>query len=201
MKYDLFHTARSGFSLTELLITMTIFVTLSVVLLVNYNTVSVRMALDNEAQEVALWVREAQAYATGVRAQGGTLYATYGIYVDSTTPDRFVMFVDKFDAMGNFSTPNRRYDANASVCGSVGSECLKTVILPAGIRLSAITVANPLPPTATQSVHIAYTRPNPDALITDTLGAISGQASVQIISPKGNTRTILVMNSGQIAVQ
>jgi hypothetical protein len=175
---------------------MAIFVSLTSFFIINFNTVNSRIALDNQAHEIALWIREAQAYAMGIRASGSTFTPTYGIYFDTSTPGSFIVFVDR-------SSPrNFVYDAGGT-CGDGSSECLKQISLPARMTISAISAKDSGGATVSPSptaINISFTRPNADATIRDATTGYS-EAEITISSPRGYNRKIGVISSGQIAVR
>lgn len=184
--------------MVEMLVSLAIIALLSVFFIVNYNSVNSRIALDTQANEVALWIREAQAYAMGVRPQAGFINTrTYGVFFDSTIPGSFVLYVDR----DTFPTP-KRYDVGGT-CGETNSECVKVVTLPQGMTISGLSGVNMVGTTVPAgALHVAFTRPKTDALIVDPAGPTTlREGTVTLRSPKGYTRRVTVTSTGQIYVQ
>lgn len=185
--------------MVELILSLAIFISLTAYFIINFNTVNSRIALDNEAHEIALWIREAQAYAMGSRAQAPIATLTYGIHVDSSQPTSFILFVDR-------SAPrNYAYDAGGA-CGDGISECIKQIQLPTGMSISAVSAgADSTSQTPQSPLDITFTRPNPDARIqslTNPSPAPSfARGEISIVSAKGFARTVVVLDSGQISVR
>ena len=189
-----------GFSFVELLVALAIFTLLSTFFIINFNTVNSRIALDNEAHEIALWIREAQAYAMGIKTQGTANVRTYGMYFAQLQPDTFVLYVDR--------DGDRRYNSSeTAVCGSAAAECIKRVELPARMILTDLKIGantGALSTPASGVLDISFTRPNVDARITDGSPPPTSEYGVgrfTLRSVKGFSRAITVLASGQISVQ
>jgi type II secretory pathway pseudopilin PulG len=201
-------SGNAGFSVLELIITISIFVVLTTGFLLNYNSFNKRITLDTLAQEIAQWARETQISAMGVKRSSAVLstHSGYGLHFDIATPDRFIYFADRL-------ANQNRYDAGTGACGTAGTECERVVMLPVGNVISALcgeTSSNGA--TCTGGVFknsnvfdVVFTRPNPDASI---LGDLSGssfptaysRARITVTSVKGYSRTIEIWTTGQITV-
>lgn len=91
----------SGFTLVELMVSISIFTIISIGLFINYPKFREGISLKRTVQEIALSVREAQVSAISVKESGGK-FPGYGVYFDVNSPSSFILFVD-FDGDGEYS--------------------------------------------------------------------------------------------------
>ncbi len=204
-----------GFTMIELIVTVSIFIVVTTVLLASYPKFSSRIMLEDVAQQVALSVRQAQTYGLSVKEFGaGGLFPGYGIYFPSPVNDNksFTIFAD--------TNGDKKY--NLVGCGIVGSECLDKFTIQSGERIYALCVNlknDGVAPFSTiddlvgvtncgsiNSLHVSFTRPNPDATITAYLGGANydssySDAEIVVASPRGEVKTIVVWLTGQISVE
>lgn len=184
---------KQGFTLVELLVAVGISIMITSLVLANYNRYRSVATLSNLAYSIALGVREAQVYGLSFK-RDATTAASYGVHFSSVAGQNASFFVFE-DVDNNFTyeagpdlavdtfTLNQNYSIS-SLCGyaSIGSPC-----------------------TALQSLDIAFTRPNPDAVITGFTGSGNAQysyAEVTVTMPLTNrSRIVQVWNSGQISVK
>ncbi len=197
----------SGFTLIEMLISLFIIISISAITLLNYNKVNSRISLENKASEMAIWIRQAQAYAMGIKTQGSTIYWSYGVNFSASSPSNFTLYVDKFNSSFNFSFPDKIYNLRTGyACGDANSECITQVQMPTGMNIDQMCVkksASNEVCTGIQWVDISYTRPRPDAKIVAYDGTANDtydQARIRLRSPTGFCKRILIMSSGQIGI-
>jgi len=206
---------KAGFTMIELMVTVSIFVVVTTVILASYPKFSSRIILEDVAQQVALSVRQAQTYGLSVKEFGaGNIFPGYGIYFPSLANDNksFTIFAD--------INGDKKY--NLTGCGIVGSECLDKFTIQSGERIYALCVnlkndgiaafstiddlAGVNNCVSINSLHISFTRPNPDATITAYLGGANydssySDAEIVVASPRGEVKTIVVWLTGQISVE
>ena len=196
----------------ELVVTVSIFVMITSILLANYPKFSSRIVLENVAHQVALTVREAQAYGLSVRGfdnSGTTVFPGYGVYFPTPGPGSksFILFADADD--------DQKYDL--SVCKSTGSECVEEstirstehiYLLCGGLKTYGGTIQSPGPGAdcSLSSLHVGFRRPDPDANIvgySETAGSdvAFSDAEVVIISPHGDVKMVVLWTTGQISVE
>ena len=183
---------KRGFSLIELLISVSIFIIITSVVLAKYQGFNGGVVLTNLAYDIALSIRQAQVYGISVResATGSSNFGLrYGIHFDSGNPTSFILFIDtnsndKYDNGELIETNSIRQDnAISDFCGITsagGNQCWKN---------STVT-----------SLDITFLRPNPDALINTNIGGNYRSATITVSSPRGTSRTVRVENTGQISV-
>ncbi len=198
-------TFHKGFSLVELLVSISIVTMIMTVVLFGYSTFNDNLALSAAGQELAIAVRQTQSYGLNVKevtAGSGLFSYAYGIYFDpNTSSSDFYIFVD--------ANNNKVYDVGSG-CGSGANstECVEKISLRNNVTIYQICDASACPPSlSTRKLDITFLRPNTDANIyfTDINGTIlSGPVStgkVRLISPKGKTLTVEVQSTGQISIQ
>lgn len=190
---------RHGFSLLELMVTIGISAVMSAIIFFNYPAFNSNVSLRRTADNIALTIREAQAYGLGVRQFspiGG--FPGYGVHFTLATPKDFVLYAD-----GNH---NSIYDKGAGTgCGGIDvTECFRNYTLTAGDRIVELrgyvgdTVDNSL-----NALNIVFLRPHPTVVIRtdDPQDQIKfDRASIRVRSQGGEERLIKVTAAGQISV-
>lgn len=157
--------------------------------------------LESLAYDIALAIRNAQVYGIAVRQYEGTFQSAYGMHFEQGNPNTYTLFVDAV-------VENGRYDCSGSC------ELIEVTTLQGGYRIVDLHVrgAGDSSPTceATEvdELHIAFKRPEPDALISaDSASCLTTpvecreSACITIASPRGDTNHILIEATGQISVQ
>ncbi len=203
----------AGFSLTELIVAIGIFIVLTSVLLFNYNKFGNRLTLDILSHQIAGWIREAQVSAMSVRIDrtGAGKYPGYGVHFDATPANAFIYFADTY-------APDKQYNAVSGACGAALAECEKRIMIYQNNRVELICGAATTPPKPQGrcrtgfeellAADIVFTRPNPDAnIIGRHLPAAPvattsySHVNITIVTPIGYRRTIGAWTTGQIYVQ
>lgn len=193
----------AGFSLVELLVVVSIFVIMTSIVLYNQNKFSSDISISNASYEVALEIRQAQIYGTLVREGevGGEFDAAYGMHFKTNNGiiqlDLFsddngdIRYVQANDTLIRSKTDLGEGNSIAYVCtynsGSVNERCLS-----ADNSRTDIT-----------SVDIVFRRPDPAALIKDSVAfpPFRNEVRVYIKSALGDkVRIVKVFGSGQISV-
>src|SRR3989344_26979 len=90
---------RSGFTLVELLVVMSIFTIITTALVIQQSKWNDRLQLNTKLYDLALYIRQAQLYSLGVKEyQTGSpidkFNIGYGIYINMTNPSQFIFFAD-----------------------------------------------------------------------------------------------------------
>ncbi|HDO23639.1 MAG TPA: hypothetical protein ENG99_00250 [bacterium] len=180
---------QGAFSLVELLVTMSIALTITLMLFANYPRFRATLSLKRDAQEVALSVRQAQVYGTSVRKYGGGVgvFPGYGIHFDSSIPDSYILFAD--------------VNANNSYDGV--SEAVETLHIGSNDKISNLCGnAKTSPPGACglSSLDVIFLRPNPTVILVGE-GSNFSDAEVEIKSSSGDQKTVVIWSTGQITVE
>lgn len=179
---------------------------ISGLVLVNNNSFSGNVLLQNLAYDIALSVRQAQVYGISVQRFNGVFGSAYGMHfqVDSGSGSTYALFADALAPVDGL------YDCPSP--GTASCELVQSTNVGQGYRISAVcaTSASGTEQCGTQ-LDITFKRPEPDACIA--LGGESplnasgictgGAASARIVvsSPQGKTKDVVVDVNGQISVQ
>lgn len=190
-----------GFTLVEMLVSLSIAGIIMSVVLFNYSTFTDELAVSSAAQEVAIAIRQAQTYGLTVKevvASGGNFDSGYGVYFDKMA-DNYIIFADK--------NRNGYYDVGTD-CGTslATTECVEKIFLRNKVIIRQLCSELGCPPNSSEYLHITFLRPNPDALIlwTNPSGLPSSGPStlgkIMLISPKGKYYSIVVQPTSQVLV-
>ncbi len=153
-----------GFTLVELMVSVSIVTLMMSVVFFGYRTFSNRLAVSAATQELALAVRQAQTFGISAKefVRGSADFTIgYGIYFSMIDPQSYYIFADT-NHDGKYTVGNG--------CGGVTTECVEKgqiksnvfVTTFCGINTSGTQVC---PPTNAQAVSILFNRPNPDGVI------------------------------------
>ena len=175
------HT-RGGFSLIELLVCIAIIMVISGVVLARYKSFNSTLLLRNLAYEIALSTREAQVLGISVKG------STSGSVTSFTT------------AYGMHFTPGMTYTLFADTNGNNQYDD--------GEAVSAYTIGqnnqikDDAPRCPLTMLDVLFKRPNPDALFyTNATAIVASSVCVSVVASDGNTRTVRIWSTGQIAVE
>lgn len=214
----------SGFTLVELLVTLTVITLITAVVVFNQADFADRLALTNVAAELELRIREMQVYGVSVREyQPNTSQFgySYGVMFNTNTisgapgamgPISLWSFVD----VNNNSRYN--HPGTWSTCTTGGtSECLEITTLKQGVTISDLCAINASNGQNCRSnggssvpgrIDITFLRPDPNArfIFANTSGnAITFPnhrgAKIQLRSPRGKTLDLYIYTTGQISVR
>ncbi len=193
-----------GFTLIELVVTMAIMALITTVTLANHSKFGGQVMLRNLAYEMALIIREAQAYGVSVRkADNITDFESgYGIHFNANNTTQYVMFADTYKKSGVII---RGEDGMRNTA----LEDVNTYYIGRGYKIKqfcarsdANTTCVDVCDTCNGSLDILFKRPEPDAAIRlNGVGDILYEmAEIALISPRGDIMKVLVEVSGQISV-
>ena len=210
--------SQAGVTLVEMVVVVAIVAVVSSVIIFNYSTFSTNASVKSLAQQVALSVRKAQAYATSVRNIDNTstdtiLYPAYGISfavnqsgATLASSKQFVLFAD-IPPSGS-TIGDGKYTTNGT-CGNpaFGSECIETFTITSADTIVQLCTNTSGTETcfSDKEVDIVFRRPSPDANVCLLVGGLCqvakpAYAKVVLQSLKGGQKTITVWTTGQISV-
>ena len=194
---------NKGFTLIELMVTITIMMIMTSVVLFNYNRFNETTLLSTFAYDLSLTIRQAQVYGAGGRdsatnqsridvnsisnANSG-FKSGYGVHFD-TTKTSFVMFLD-----GGIS-PGIHDGADTD---------LDTYLFQRGINILKLCVPDGAGgETCGRSLDITFLRPDPEATITiNGVSTKYGTATIWLQSADTKiSKSVVVNMTGQISVQ
>lgn len=216
---------KKGFTLVELMVTVTIMMIMTAVVLFNYNRFNESTLLSTFAYDMSLTIRQAQVYGVAVSETPGTgqssvigndplaysgFSSPYGVYFDSTdgiaTP--FMLFADidkdgKYTASDGLPLQTYKFQRGIKIkeiCYTDSSGGTKTC----GSDLGA---GPTITKTATR-LSVTFKRPDPEAKIVPLdsgglqVGTNVSSAIIYLENVDGTlTRSIVVESTGQISVK
>lgn len=183
---------NSGFSLIELMVTITIVTLITGMVMAKYSSFNNVVLLKSQAYELALDIREAQIFGVSARGEGSEFREAYGIFIDThNAPSQYILFQD--DSLGN----ELAYDQ--------GEQIGQSYTIDPRFEITEICDNNNCNRTKTS---IAFKRPDFDAHIrvANGNGSLSNtdESFVSItLAPINDgffTQTVSVYQSGQISV-
>lgn len=190
------NTSR-GFSLIELLVVMTILTTITSVVLANHSRFNGSVLLGSLAYDIGLSIRQAQVFGLSVRqysdiAEG--FRVGYGVHFSDTSS--YIFFAD--------TDENNVYDAGTDqILNSYAVGRGHAISRFCGVTSAGGEECN-TSPSPISFLDIVFLRPNPDAVMTSNLTGASevySQGIIEVSSPSGDMRRIVVASTGQISVQ
>lgn len=182
--------SQQGFTLIELMVTISIIVLVTGIALTRYSAFNSTILLNNEAYEVALDIRRAQAYGLSASGYGGDFRSPYGICFDRIEPDRYRFFQD---VSGN------------GQCS--GGEILETIMLDSRFVISELCADNncrSVPSSKSESLTILFERPNFVAKLWSSWDTKVNTVTITLSEANGAnpaSKKILVESTGYISVQ
>ncbi|MFH0755134.1 MAG: prepilin-type N-terminal cleavage/methylation domain-containing protein [bacterium] len=202
-----------GFTLVELLITISMFVLITGVVLVNSNKFDNTILLHNFTYDIALTIKQAQSYSVNVKENiSGSFNSEtgqgYGVYFDIDTTGsktNFILFNDLVNNIGN-NNPDKKYNNEPNgvkSCPIDNIECLQKYSMKKGTFIKSIcSGANEINCTEAKQLSILFYRPKLDARIyIDGAGAPQSYARIVLSSTSGATSSVIITSIGQIYVK
>jgi type II secretory pathway pseudopilin PulG len=182
---------NKGMSYVELIVVLSIFATLSSVVIFNYGDFQARVDIKNLASDIALKIVEAQKSSiNGVLPLSGyvsTWKPAYGVYFDTVTNNKQFFY---------FADLNNDFQYNESAIDTINitknnfiDKIEKCSIEPC--ELDAPTI---------NSLSVVFKRPDSSAIFTGVIIVNSEYVQITIKSPKGSTALIKVYPSGRVQV-
>jgi len=185
---------KKGFTVVELLITISVFLVLSVAVVGNYRTTTRGLALNSLANLVAADIRRAQSYGISSVATGNSFVA-HGISFDKNFDNAYMLFADT--GVANLQ--------NGNLGATCSGECIERMKIQTGITITAICVDKKSGPCKNMdSVHIAFKRPNPEPSIIGIKGATKAYSDAEITFTTSDgllSKTIVIWRTGLISIE
>jgi prepilin-type N-terminal cleavage/methylation domain-containing protein len=161
-----------GFTLIEVLVSLTIIMLMTTLFLSNYNSGIRSNNLSLGAQQLVSDIRSAQDKAIASTPYNGTTFPAggWGIYFSTSTPSQYILFAD--------SNGNKVYDAGEADPTKGGM----IIPLPNSIVISSINTNNVSHPK-TNTLDFNFLPPDPSTIIYDSTGiATSSVAWVTLMN-------------------
>ena len=185
---------KGGFTLVELLVTISIFVILTGVVLFNQGRFDSTILLTNLAYDTALTVRQAQTYGINIKEFGNNNFVPYGVHFDMSANKSFILFADP-------SSDAAVFTGQTDSC--INSEgCVNRYNIQRGNKISNLCVVKgSLSCSSVDTLDIIFKRPNPDAIITAN-GDIYDKAEITLTSADGTSgqKEVDVQSNGLIQI-
>lgn len=190
---------NTGFTLIELMITLSIVTVLLTTVLFNYSTFTDNLAITSAEQEMAIAIRQAQTFGLNVRevsVSSGQFNYAFGIYFNPATPSDYYLFVDSND--------DKKYTVGSG-CGSGSTECVERFTLRNNVRITNVCDSGTC--YNNKMLNITFLRPSPDARVyfmNSDGSPFSGpvvQGRIELTSQKGRVLRVSVESTGQITVE
>jgi len=218
---------NKGFTLVELLVTITIFVMLTAVVLWNQAKFNSTILLTNLAYDTALTIRQAQTYGINIKsftANGDTDFVPYGVHFETTAGNdkSFILFADRDNVFDEATQTYRKlgdgkFDGRADTCLSDYDDdpeglvdgCVNRYNIKRGNKIYALCAEDVLDgetecsslATKLNKLDIVFKRPNPDAIITSGNNTITSTVTIILSGVEGDTfRKIKVGQNGLISI-
>ncbi|MFA7315155.1 MAG: prepilin-type N-terminal cleavage/methylation domain-containing protein [Candidatus Magasanikbacteria bacterium] len=214
----------AGFTLVELLVTISIFVLLTGIVLFNQTKFNSTILLTNLAYDTALTIRQAQTYGVNVKEfnrQDGVdkKFLPYGVHFETESNNKsFILFTELDYGSANdpgdglYLTEVDDDIADSSLC-QADKGCVTRYSIKRGNYISAICAeevesgeSNCSDGSKNRTVlDIVFTRPNPDARISfDNSESESGVEKVATIILSGvegdSSRKVIIRSNGLIEI-
>jgi prepilin-type N-terminal cleavage/methylation domain-containing protein len=190
-----FKRTKSGLSLVELIVVISIFAGISLLVLVKFSVFNNTILTNNLAYDIALSIRQAQTFGINVRGVGiggSAVFDTgFGVRFSSSSPGSYIFFGD--------TNKDKQYQGSEliEVFSLLGGNVISEIC---GVLSSGLENCTSLGDIS--AIDIVFTRPDPDAVIRSHSPEVSYQsAKIYLTSPKGIERLITTELTGQISVQ
>lgn len=132
-----------GFTLIELMTSITIVGIISTVFIVNYRSTEEKSKLTMAVQKVASDIRLVQSYSLGEKEFNGSFpVGGWGVNFDIATPEKYIIFADE--------NSSKNYD-NVS-------EKFAEILLPSGVKINSLSIPG-------SSANIIFLPPDPETYI------------------------------------
>lgn len=189
---------KKGFSLIEVIVATAILAITTTIMLTGYYQNRQNASLKQTAQDIAMTIRQAQAYGLSTRGTGAGVYPAYGVFFDVSAPALQKSFILFGDANGN-----NVYDSGESVKDFLieTGDIIDDVCGTEGV----IVKCKNSDPNPVSVASIVFRRPNPIVELNDNVADILirrkfSDVSIKIKSLGDQTKTIKVWTNGYIQV-
>jgi prepilin-type N-terminal cleavage/methylation domain-containing protein len=201
---------KKGFTLVELMVTITIMMIMTSVVLFNYSRFNETSLLSQFAYDLSLSIRQAQVYGIASRESGinnsqsgkidvstvdsvsNKFQQAYGVHFDMRNPEGFILFLDA--------------DNDGVFVDGTDVELQSYSFKQRGIKIGSLSVVGSDGEREVNTLDITFIRPDPEARITgdgdiDT-DELPSRTIIKLESSDGRlSKSVVVELSGQISVQ
>ena len=189
---------KRGVTLIELMIVIALVMIFTMIVLLRQKTFENTILLRNTAYELALSIREAQAYGVSVRRDtADAVSGRYGIHISLiNSPESTILYSDG-DENNMYGAGEERQTNIFPTPFSVKNICVTPA---SGIEECANDVGSKI-----IGLEVLFIRPNPDAhlYVVRSVGGLSSvsKAKVSIGTPENKKVDVIISSLGQVSVQ
>lgn len=196
-----------GFTLVELLVTISIFVILTGVVLFNQSRFNSTILLKNLAYDTALTIRQAQTYGINIKefntGESGAQdqFVPYGVHFYKNANKSFILFADTEFSLDD---PNKILHPYTGVVGTCNPSegCVNRYSIKRGNYISDLCVEANGSCSSVNTLDIIFRRPNPDAKIFgDGVDDKTGAVITLMGADNTSTTSVRVQANGLIEIK
>ncbi|MFA6608429.1 MAG: type II secretion system protein [Candidatus Paceibacterota bacterium] len=197
-----------GFTLLELLVSLSIMLIMTGVLFMRYPETVKRLTLANMTHTTALLIREAQVRGSAVDSFNSSI-GGYGVYMALANPNKLILFGDVVD--GTLSTYQILVGDGLFQNENPVDETKTVTFFPKGYNVTKLCVGSGFPficntdntpPITTLTVSFTRPNPQPNIYVNDSKATNYSTGCVELHSPLaplgGHVRSVQFFNSGMI---
>lgn len=188
---------KSGFTVVELMVTITIVVLVTGIVLVQYSSFNSSVLLTSQAYKTAFDLRETQSLAISSKGKNNTFREEYGLYFNLSASGQYILFQDSDDLIP------ARYEIGEEI-GSPTIVDPRFQITQMCVSTSAVNVCG----LGTQNVTtlaVSFERPDFDAAFYSTGPTVANIQTALIyissINDAAVSKIVRVSASGQMSVE
>jgi len=200
---------KAGFTLVELLVTISIFVILTGVVLFNSNSFDSTVLLNNFGYDIALTIKQAQSFGVNVREDNtGNFSSSTGVYFNTNIGPNENGSLTNFILYTDINGDKKYADGNVNICptGDTSNlECIQKYSMRNGTHIESICAGNDNNDCDSniKKLSIIFTRPSLEAniFINDESQQRKAYAKITLAASNGASTSVIVTSAGQIYVK
>ena len=181
---------NGGFSIPELLVVIGIMAIFITFVFIRENDFKSTVQLRNVAYELALSVRETQAYGIGILRDNPE--GRFGIHIDLDNPTYTILYTDNNIENGVYDTGELVKEVYLQDEFTIEKLCI--VLDATGVEVCSDTSSQVSP------LNILFVRPNPNAVMLSDLGDVSS-AKIYVGTLGADPVVVQVSGSGQVSIE
>lgn len=189
---------KNGFTVIELMVTITIVVLVTGIVLVQYSSFNSSVLLTSQAYKTAFDFRETQSLAISSRGKNNNFREEYGLYFNMSLPTQYLLFQD----VGTVDVP-ARYNAGEEIDSPIIIDP-RFVISRMCVSTGAISLCGGSATDVT-TLAVTFERPDFDAAFYSTGPTVANVQTALVyitsITDASASKIVRVSASGQMSVE
>ncbi len=189
---------KSGFTVVELMVTITIVVLVTGIVLVQYSSFNSSVLLTSQAYKTAFDLRETQSLAISSKGKNNNFREEYGLYFNMSLPTQYLLFQD----VGDADVP-AHYNAGEEIGGPTIVDP-RFVISRMCVSTGAISACGGSATDVT-TLAVTFERPDFDAAFYSTGPTVANVQTALVyissIADVSASKIVRVSASGQMSVE